>query len=128
MSLETPSSSVKTDRKTRNPGISWQGLQPPQTVCNDKKCPWHGNVRVRGVLLTGRVVKARMKNTVVVEREYLVWVPKYMRYERRRSRIHAHNPPCIGAKEGDVVLIGETRPLAKSVAFVVLGVLKRGQS
>ncbi|RLG74990.1 MAG: 30S ribosomal protein S17 [Thermoprotei archaeon] len=110
---------------TKNIGINWPGLRPPEKVCNDKKCPWHGDVRVRGQLLVGRVVKARMQRTVVVEREYLVWIHKYMRYERRRSRIHAHNPPCIDAKEGDIVLVGETRPLAKSVAFVVIGVLKR---
>jgi small subunit ribosomal protein S17 len=29
-------------------------------------------------------------------------------------------------REGDVVVIGETRPLAKSVSFVVLGVVKKG--
>ncbi len=112
--------------RVKDIGIRYPGLKPPETVCNDKKCPWHGKVRVRGMLLVGKVVKARMQRTVVVEREYLVWIPKYMRYERRRSKIHAHNPPCINAKEGDIVLIGETRPLAKSVAFVVLGVLKRG--
>ena len=113
------------EAKTRDIGIRYPGLKPPETVCDDKKCPWHGKVRVRGTLLVGKVIKARMQRTAVVEIEYLVWIPKYMRYERRRSRIHAHNPPCINAKEGDIVLIGETRPLAKSVAFAILGVLKR---
>jgi len=75
--------------------------------------------------LTGVVVKAKMQRTVVVEREYLYYDKKYKRYERRRSKIHAHNPPCINAKEGDVVIIGETRPLAKTVHFVVLGVVGR---
>jgi len=111
----------------KNIGIKYPGLTPPQRSCNDAKCPWHGNVRVRGLILTGKVIKARMRNTVVVEREYTVWISKFKRYERRRSRIHAHNPPCIGAKEGDIVLIGETRPLAKSVSFVVLGVLQTAQ-
>jgi small subunit ribosomal protein S17 len=64
-----------------------------------------------------------MQKTVVVEREYLYYDRKYKRYERRRSKIHAHNPPCISAKEGDVVVIGETRPLAKTVHFVVLAVI-----
>ncbi|HDD25672.1 MAG TPA: 30S ribosomal protein S17 [Acidilobales archaeon] len=112
--------------KTKDIGIKWEGLTPPQTTCNDKKCPWHGNVRVRGILLVGKVVKDRARRTVIVEREYIVYNRKYMRYERRRSRIPAHNPPCINAKAGDIVLIGETRPLAKTVAFVVLSVLKRG--
>lgn len=107
--------------RVRNVGIP--GVKPPEKTCNDSKCPWHGGVRVRGLVLTGVVVKAKMKNTVVVEREYLYYDRKYKRYERRRSRIHAHNPPCINAQPGDIVVIGETRPLAKTVHFVVLGVI-----
>jgi small subunit ribosomal protein S17 len=30
-------------------------------------------------------------------------------------------PPCIEVRPGDTVIVGETRPLAKSVSFVVLG-------
>jgi len=112
--------------KVRDIGIRYEGLNPPERVCSDVLCPWHGNIKVRGLILTGRVIKAKMRNTVVVEREYLVYNRKYARYERRRSRIHAHNPPCISAKEGDVVLVGETRPIAKSVAMVVLGVISKG--
>jgi len=107
----------------RNIGIP--GVKPPEKTCKDPKCPWHGRVRVRGLILRGVVIKAKMQRTVVVEREYLYYNPKYRRYERRRSRIHAHNPPCINAREGDVVIIGETRPLAKTVHFVVLGVVQR---
>ena len=107
--------------RVRNVGIP--GLKPPEKTCNDPKCPWHGRVRVRGLILTGVVIKNKMKNTVVVEREYLYYDRKYKRYERRRSRIHAHNPPCINAQSGDIVVIGETRPLAKTVHFVVLAVI-----
>ncbi|RLG86913.1 MAG: 30S ribosomal protein S17 [Thermoprotei archaeon] len=113
--------------KAKDIGIKYPGLKPPETTCNDKKCPWHGEIRVHGLLLVGKVVKAKMHRTVVVQRDYLVYIPKYMRYEKRRNKIHAHNPPCINAKEGDLVLIGETRPLAKSVAFVVLGILERAK-
>ncbi|MDK6027950.1 30S ribosomal protein S17 [Ignisphaera sp. 4213-co] len=119
--------SIQQNTRTRNIGIVYPGLKPPERTCNDDKCPWHGNVSVRGLLLTGKVIKAKMQNTVVVEREYVVWVRKFKRYERRRSRIHVHNPPCISAKEGDIVLIGETRPLAKSVSFVVLGVIGKSK-
>ncbi len=117
-----------SEGKARNVGIRYPGLRPPESSCDDPLCPWHGHLKVRGGLLVGKVVKARARRTVVVEREYLVYIRKYMRYERRRSRIHAHLPPCIDARLGDTVLIGETRPLAKSVAWVVLGVLKRGVS
>ncbi|HIQ55154.1 MAG TPA: 30S ribosomal protein S17 [Pyrodictium sp.] len=112
--------------EARNVGIP--GIKPPEKTCNDPKCPWHGKVRVRGLILTGVVVKAKMQRTVVVEREYLYYDRKYKRYERRRSKIHAHNPPCINAKEGDIVVIGETRPLAKTVHFVVLNVIGHKES
>lgn len=105
-------------RKARNIGIPW--VKPPETVCDDPKCPWHGNLRVRGILLEGRVEKVKMQKTAVVVRDYLHYVPKYKRYERRRSKIHAHLPPCIDVKPGDEVIMGETRPIAKSVAFVIL--------
>ncbi|MCD6458210.1 MAG: 30S ribosomal protein S17 [Thermoprotei archaeon] len=104
--------------KTRNIGIPW--IKPPENTCDDPKCPWHGRLPVRGILIEGRIEKIKMKNTAVITRDYLHFVPKYKRYERRRSKIHAHLPPCIEVKPGDKVIIGETRPLAKSVAFVVL--------
>ncbi len=107
---------------TRNVGIP--GVEPPQKTCNDPLCPWHGHIKVRGVILEGVIIKAKMQRTVVVEREYVYYSRKYRRYERRRSRIHAHLPPCIDAKEGDRVIIGETRPISKTVHFVVLGVKK----
>ncbi len=116
---------MATSSGARNIGISYPGLEPPKEVCQDDKCPWHGSVRVRGLILEGVVDKSRMMRTAVIKREYVKYNRKYKRYERRRSVIHAHNPPCINAKPGDVVVIGETRPLAKSVAFVILGVVRK---
>ncbi len=34
--------------------------------------------------------------------------------------MHAHNPPCINAKEGNIVMIGETRRLSKTKSFAVI--------
>ncbi len=107
----------------KNIGI--EGVQPPEKVCNDPKCPWHGEIRIHGFVFKGVVVKARSPKTVVVQWERYHYLPKYDRYEVRKSRVLAHNPPCINAKEGDIVLIGETRPLSKEKHFVVIQVLKR---
>ncbi len=106
-------------RPARNIGIEW--IKPPARACDDDKCPWHGSLPVRGRLLEAKVVKFRARNMAVLERVYYYYQPKYMRYERRRSVLHAYVPPCVDVREGDTVFIGETRPLAKSVAFVVLG-------
>lgn len=70
--------------------------------------------------MDGRVVSARMTKTVTVEKDYQQYNPKYTRYEKRRSRILAHSPPCLEIHEGDRVKIAECRPISKEVAFVVV--------
>ncbi|RLI36896.1 30S ribosomal protein S17 [Candidatus Bathyarchaeota archaeon] len=95
--------------------------------CNDKNCPFHGTLSIRGRVLEGVVASAKMDKTVIVRRDYLKYVPKFKRYERRRSRIPAHNPPCINAQEGDRVRIAECRPISKTVSFVVVEVIERGR-
>ncbi|OYT66484.1 30S ribosomal protein S17 [ANME-1 cluster archaeon ex4572_4] len=86
-------------------------VRVPTKDCEDENCPFHGRLPVRGQILEGVVVSDRAAKTVVVLRSYLKKVRKYERYEKRRSKIHAHNPPCINARRGDVVKIAECRPL-----------------
>lgn len=93
--------------------------------CKDIKCPVHGSLKTRGARLTGKVVSAKAKKTAIVEIDYTRYIYKYERYLRKRSRIPAYNPDCVGAKEGSVVAIGETRRLSKTKTFVVLGILKQ---
>jgi small subunit ribosomal protein S17 len=102
---------------TRQLGL---GVPVPVNECKDRKCPFHGEVSVRGKVLTGRVASAKMANTIVVERELLKFIPKYERYARRRSRIAAHRPPCLEVQVGDIVRIMECRPLAKTVHHVII--------
>ncbi|MBN1159711.1 MAG: 30S ribosomal protein S17 [Candidatus Diapherotrites archaeon] len=87
--------------------------------CKDSKCPFHGSLAVRGQTITGVVVRDKMQNSVIVQKEYARYVPKYKRYMKVRSRIPAHNPPCIKAKTGDKVELSECRKLSKTKAFVV---------
>lgn len=100
-------------------------VKPPSKSCDDRNCPFHGRLPIRGKFLDGVVVSGKMSRTVVVGLDYLHYVKKYMRYERRRGRILAHNPPCIGTQEGDRVRIAECRPLSKNVAFVVVDKYRR---
>ena len=94
-------------------------VKPPEKECNDKHCPFHGNLPVRGQVFKGKVIKTYQKSAVV-ERVLIKYVPKYERYMKKRSRIHAHNPPCIDAKPGDIVTIAECRPISKTKAFVIV--------
>ncbi len=98
-------------------------VPPPSKECADNNCPFHGTLSVRGQLIDGTVVSDRATRSVVVRREYFKYVSKYERYEKRRSKLHAHNPDCIAAKIGDRVSIAECRPLSKTKSFVVIQVL-----
>ncbi|KAE8677168.1 40S ribosomal protein S11 [Hibiscus syriacus] len=82
----------------------------------DKKCPFTGTVSIRGRILAGTCHSAKMK------------VFGFSRYEKRHSNIPAHISPCFRVKEGDHVIIGQCRPLSKTVRFNVLKVIPAGSS
>jgi len=91
--------------------------------CNDSKCPIHGSISIRGNTFTGIVVSTKPAKTAIVKRRIVSYVPKYERYAKSKSKIYAHSPDCIGAKENDIVRVGETRRLSKTKSFVVMEVL-----
>jgi len=95
-------------------------FKKPRKTCDDRNCPFHGTLSTRGRVVEGVVISAKMDKTVVVRRDYLKYVPKFKRYERRHSHIPAHNPPCINIEEGNRVKIAECRPISKTVSFVVV--------
>jgi small subunit ribosomal protein S17 len=103
----------------RNIGVS---VMSPRKSCEDDVCPFHGTLSIRGKLLTGVVKSAKAPKMVVVSREYPRDVPKYKRYQRSRSNVHAFLPYCIEVKEGDEVKIAECRRIAKSISYVVIEV------
>ncbi|XP_019737030.1 40S ribosomal protein S11-like, partial [Hippocampus comes] len=89
----------------------------------DKKCPFTGNVSIRGRILSGVVAKNKMQRTIVVRRDYLHFVSKYNRFEKRHKNLSAHLSPCFrDVSIGDIVTVGECRPLSKTVRFNVLKV------
>ena len=103
--------------KAKNIGVK---VKSPSKECDDKKCPFHGNVGVRGRIFTGTVIAKDVHRTVTVEWSRLVKIPKYERFEKKRTKVHAHNSPCINAEVGDNVKIMECRPLSKTKNFVVI--------
>ncbi|MEM3030705.1 MAG: 30S ribosomal protein S17 [Candidatus Micrarchaeia archaeon] len=96
-----------------------------EKTCTDPHCFRHGSLRTRGGEVTGLVVSDKGRRSVIVEREYTRRIPKYERLARKRSRIPAHNPDCIAAKEGDTVRIAECRRISKTKAWTVVEVLGR---
>lgn len=108
---------MKQRKEPRNIGVP---VTPPSESCNDTNCPFHGVLPVRGQVIVGTVVSAKMKDSILVKKEYMHFVPKYERFEKRTSKYSAHCPPCIKVKTGDQVKIAECRPLSKTISFVTI--------
>ncbi|WZY70474.1 hypothetical protein YC2023_002714 [Brassica napus] len=148
------------NRFSKNIGL---GFKTPREAIQgtyiDRKCPFTGTVSIRGRILAGTCHSAKMQRTIIVRRNYLHFVKKYQRYEKRHSNIPAHVSPCFRVKEGDHVIIGQCRfgsgpttmlilicymfvcevliwyfiigdfrPLSKTVRFNVLKVIPAGAS
>ncbi|KAL5280620.1 RPS11 family protein [Megaselia abdita] len=116
----------KSLRRYRDVGL---GFKTPREAIDgtyvDKKCPFTGNVRIRGRILNGVVQKTKMQRTIVIRRDYLHYVRKYSRFEKRHRNLSVHLSPAFRDVEaGDIVTVGECRPLSKTVRFNVLKVSK----
>lgn len=75
----------------------------------------------------GRVIADRMQKTVTVEWDRRKYLPKFERYEKRRTRVKAHNPEHVNAKVGQKVEIKETRPISKTKNFIVTKILEEAE-
>lgn len=99
-------------------------VEEPKEKCDDRHCPFHGNIKTRGRMNTGIVIRKNPHKTIMIEWARLFYLKKYERYEKRRTRIKAHNPKCIDANIGDKVTVAETRPISKTKSFVVIKIQK----
>ena len=124
-------------RYVRNVGL---GFKTPKLALEgsyvDKKCPFTGNVSIRGRILKGMVISTKMTRTVVIRRDYLNWCGKYRivaasspfivadahlthtgRFEKRHKNMSVHGTLCFeNVKEGDIVTVGQCRPLRRRCA------------
>merc|ERR1712215_617587 len=119
----------KSSKKLRYVKSVGLGFKTPREAIEghyiDKKCPFTGNVSIRGRILTGVVLKMKMQRTIVIRRDYLHYVRKYNRFEKRHKNMSVHLSPCFrDVQLGDVVTVGECRPLSKTVRFNVIKVSK----
>ncbi|MCK4553123.1 30S ribosomal protein S17 [Candidatus Pacearchaeota archaeon] len=116
---KTPTSSVE-DVKRKEAKVV-------ETMCRDKDCHVHGNLKVRGRTFEGKVIK-KFHKRIAIEFERMIYVRKYERYKKSRTKIHARLPVCM-EKEinvGDLIKVQECRPLSKIIHFVVIEKIKSG--
>ena len=61
--------SLRDTRYYKSVGL---GIKTPRTAIEgtyvDKKCPWTGNVNIRGKMITGVIKTTKMKNTVIIRK------------------------------------------------------------
>jgi len=74
--------------------------------------------------LTGRVSSDKMDKTITVVIERLVRHPLYGKYMRRSTKLHAHDE-SNECRAGDLVMIEQCRPLAKTKAWRLVKVLEQ---
>jgi len=96
--------------------------------CYDKNCPIHGNLKMRGKTFKGVVISKNEKR-IAIEFERMIYIRKYERYAKTKTKIHARLPECMKGEVniGDFVKIKECRPLSKIIHFVVFEKLKSSE-
>ncbi|MAG79158.1 30S ribosomal protein S17 [Candidatus Pacearchaeota archaeon] len=96
-----------------------------ETKCNDKNCHIHGNLKVRGKAFEGKVTK-KFHKRITIEFERIIYIRKYERYAKSKTKIHARLPICMENEIniGDLVKVQECRPLSKIIHFVVIKKIK----
>ena len=53
------------------------------------------------------MISTKMTRTIIIRRDYLHYVAKYNRYEKRHRNVPVHISPAFGpVKEGDIVVCG----------------------
>lgn len=95
--------------------------------CKDRLCPIHGDkkLKMRGRTFEGKVVK-KLPGKVTIQFDRMLKIPKYERYEKRKTKIHARLPECMEEEVavGDLIQIAETRPISKMIHAVVSKVIR----
>lgn len=71
---------------------------------------------------TGTVLSTKMQKTAVVVVEWKIQHPMYRKILNKRRKFMAHYEN-IEIKEGDKVIIAETRPISKNVHFAITSVV-----
>lgn len=104
-------------KSKKNIGIN---VAVPENACTDNHCPFHNNLTVRGRTFTGTVVSRDANKTAIIEWTRPFYLRKYERYEKRKTRLKVHNPPCINATLNDNVQVMECRPISKTKKFVIV--------
>ncbi len=104
------------------------GAKAPKKKCTDKNCPFHGQLSVKPEVFRGFIIKKDANHSATLEWKRIHNIPKYERYEIRRSRLRIHNPACIDAQIGQEVMVAKTRPLSKTKNHVIIKIIQEKET
>lgn len=92
-----------------------------EAKCNDIDCPFHGELSLRGRTFKGVVIK-KFPRRLCIEFERTVYIKKYERYAKKKTKLHARLPDCLKDQIniGDYIEIKECRTLSKIIHFVTV--------
>jgi small subunit ribosomal protein S17 len=76
--------------------------------------------------LTGLVISDKMDKTITVKIERQVKHPKYGKFIKRSTKVHAHDE-ANECKMGDTVTVAECRPLSKSKSWQLVEVVEKAK-
>ena len=104
-------------------------MKTKEKVETNEKEKLAGAVKSRGKTFEGRVIK-KFSKRVVIEFERSIYVRKYERYAKSKTKIHAR---VLESMEdlihvGDLIKVQECRPLSKIIHFVVVQKIKDGEA
>jgi small subunit ribosomal protein S17 len=76
--------------------------------------------------LTGLVISDKMDKTITVKVERQVKHPKYGKFIKRSTKVHAHDE-ANECNMGDTVTVAESRPLSKSKSWQLVEVVEKAK-
>ena len=84
-------------------------------------------VITRGRIFEGTVTK-KFPTRVVIEFERTVYLKKYERFYKKKTKLHARLPQGMDINIGDYIAVRECRPLSKIIHFLVIEKIRSADS
>ena len=126
---EKEKTEMKISKKETHPSeaelMKMSKMKETVAGCSDRDCYKHGNLKARGRIFEGEVIK-KFDRRIVIEFGRTVYIKKYERYKKSKTKIHARLPSCMknDINIGDYIRVQECRPLSKIIHFVVMNKIR----
>lgn len=96
-----------------------------ETSAKEKLVGTEKRIGTRGRVFEGIIIK-KFPKRITIEFKRMIYVKKYERYARSKTKIHARLPENMekDINVGDLIKVQECRPLSKIIHFIVIKKIK----